>query len=63
MSSVAINYFSHSDLLTPPVWYSNHYCCPYCQLEWQDEWDCECNDKCPTCTKEIEPYESILIES
>ena len=42
--------------------YSNHYRCPQCQLEWQDEWDCACNDKCPNCNKEIEPYASELIE-
>ena len=47
----------------PPVWYLNHYRCPTCQLDWQDEWDCACNDKCPDCNKEIEPYESDLIES
>ena len=45
------------------AWYSNQYCCPYCRLEWQYEWDCACNDRCPTCNKEIEPYASELIES
>jgi len=44
-------------------WYSNHYYCSACQQEWHDEWDCECNDRCPICNKEIEPYESDLIES
>jgi len=44
-------------------WYSNHYYCSACQQEWHDEWDCECNDRCSTCNKEIEPYESDLIES
>ena len=43
-------------------WYSNYYRCPHCQQEWQDEWDCTCNDKCPTCHKEIEAYASELIE-
>ncbi len=47
----------------PSVWYSNHYRCPHCQQEWQDEWDCACNDKCPTCHKEIEPYASDLLEA
>jgi len=23
---------------------------------WEDEWDCACNDRCPSCNKEIEPY-------
>ena len=54
---------SHAYLEIPSLWYSNHYCCPYCGLEWHDEWDCACNDRCPTCNKEIEPYESDLLES
>lgn len=38
----------------------NKYRCP-CGHEWEDQWDCKCNDRCPTCDKEIEPYESELI--
>ena len=63
MTSALMNDSSQSDSETPSVWYINHYRCPYCLLEWQDEWDCTCNDKCPDCNKEIEPYESDLIES
>lgn len=38
--------------------YQNSYKCP-CGEEWQDTWDCgACNDKCPKCNREIEPYES-----
>lgn len=37
--------------------YLNHYLCP-CGTKWDDEGDCMCNDKCPECNKEIEPYES-----
>jgi len=33
----------------------NHYVCE-CGHEWEDEWDCACNDRCPACNKEIEPY-------
>ena len=44
------------------VRYLNQYRCPYCQTEWEDSWDCSCNDRCPDCNKEIEPYESALIE-
>jgi len=44
------------------VRYLNQYRCPYCQTEWEDGWDCGCNDRCPDCNKEIEPYESALIE-
>lgn len=35
----------------------NHYRCP-CGAEWSDEWSCMCNDLCPVCDKEIEPYDS-----
>jgi len=28
----------------------------------EDGWDCGCNDRCPDCNKEIEPYESALID-
>ena len=43
------------------VRYLNQYRCPYCQTEWEDSLDCSCNDRCPDCNKEIEPYESALI--
>lgn len=41
-----------------PRLYRNHYRCPDDGTEWTDEWDCMCNDKCPTCNAEIEPYRS-----
>ncbi len=44
------------------VRYLNQYRCPYCQTEWEDVWNCGCNDRCPDCNKEIEPFESALIE-
>lgn len=34
----------------------NHY--RHCGEEWSEEWSCMCNDRCPVCNKEIEPYES-----
>lgn len=34
-------------------WYRKHYACP-CGTEWEDEWDCLCDDRCPTCDAEIE---------
>ncbi len=37
----------------------NKYRCEACNEEWEDTWDCACNDKCPRCNKEIEPFESI----
>lgn len=43
-------------------WYLNHYRHEDCPVqpgvEWDDEWDCMCNDHCPACDAEIEPYES-----
>lgn len=38
--------------------FTNHYRCPHDGTTWQDVWSCACNDKCPTCNKEIEPFES-----
>ncbi len=40
------------------VRFINHYRCPDDETEWTDQWSCACNDRCPTCNKEIEPYES-----
>jgi len=40
------------------TWYINYYQCSDCKEEWEDEWDCMCNDKCPKCGREIEPYKS-----
>lgn len=41
-------------------WYENHYTCS-CGQQWTDEWDCQCNDRCPECNKEIEPEKSVLL--
>lgn len=46
--------------------YLNHYRCEgdargrtaHGPFEWTDEWSCTCNDKCPRCGAEIEPYQS-----
>lgn len=35
--------------------YSNYYLCP-CGEEWSGEHDAACNDRCPACRKEIEPF-------
>jgi rubrerythrin len=37
----------------------NYYSCKDCGYRWNDKWDCKCNDKCPSCNKEIEPYASV----
>ena len=40
-------------------WFENSYECSRCGTEWSDEWSCMCNDKCPNCNAEIEPYDSV----
>jgi hypothetical protein len=42
----------------PPTWFRNSYRCDQCGEGWEDEWDCACNDRCPKCNAEIEPFES-----
>ena len=36
--------------------FRNYYRCAYDECTWIDVWDSECNDHCPTCDAEIEPY-------
>ena len=36
--------------------FTNYYI--HCGVEWQDEWSCMCDDRCPVCNCEIEPYKS-----
>jgi hypothetical protein len=36
--------------------YTNSYLCPNDQTRWDDDWSCMCNDRCPSCDAEIEPY-------
>jgi len=38
--------------------FRNYYRCPYDGAAWIDEWSCMCNDRCPMCRAEIEPYDS-----
>ena len=38
--------------------YNNYYHCPACDHDWEDQWDSMCNDRCPVCRSEIEPYTS-----
>jgi hypothetical protein len=40
-----------------PILFNNFYKCP-CGTEWDNEDSCTCNDRCPNCNKEIEPYKS-----
>jgi hypothetical protein len=38
----------------------NYYRCDHNhdEVEWEDTWSCACNDRCPVCNNEIEPYDS-----
>src|SRR5712691_6965963 len=42
-------------------WFRKHHSCP-CGTQWWDEWDCLCNDRCPSCNAEIEPDAHQAIE-
>ena len=41
-----------------PQKFRNHYRCPHDGTQWTDSWSCMCNDRCPVCHAEIEPYAS-----
>lgn len=36
----------------------NYYECPDCDVRWDDEWECACDDECPQCGTDVSPYES-----
>jgi len=42
--------------------YRNFYRCS-CGEEWEDAWSCACNDRCPNCNTEIEPYKSEEVDA
>ena len=37
----------------------NFYKHEECNAHWADLWSCGCNDECPKCGAEIEPYASL----
>ena len=39
--------------------YANEGCPVEPGIEWEDAWDCQCNDRCPACNAEIESFDSI----
>lgn len=41
--------------------WTNYYM--HCGVLWNDDWSCQCNDECPVCHAEIEPYASTDNES
>lgn len=65
LMSLTFGYDSNMVITTPydeEKYFLNKYKCPCCGEEWEDEWSCTCNDRCPSCNKEIEPHESIELE-
>jgi hypothetical protein len=42
-------------------WFLNFYKCE-CGAKWEDDWSCTCNDECPGCGAEVEPYKSEDVE-
>ena len=36
-------------------WFRNHYACTYCDVKWEDEWSCMCDDDCPQCNRVFTP--------
>jgi hypothetical protein len=41
------------------AWFRNSYRHDDCDVGWTDEWSCACNDRCPVCDAEIEPYDFV----
>lgn len=39
-------------------WYLNFYRCD-CGEEWQDEWSCTCDDKCPNCNTSVQAFDFV----
>jgi len=42
------------------VRFLNQYRC-VCGEEWEDVWSCACDDRCPVCRTEMEPYRSVVL--
>lgn len=53
-------YLEESDAEEEKQQFLNKYACP-CGETWEDQWSCACNDRCPSCNKEIEPYVSVKL--
>lgn len=39
-----------------PLRFRNHYRCRVDGATWSDSWECTCNDRCPVCNAETEPF-------
>lgn len=47
--------------LWQPVMYSNTYHCDACNVAWDDEHSCACDDECPRCGDCVSPESSERI--
>jgi hypothetical protein len=54
-----MNLPANQDSVCLVKWFQNRYECPDCSTEWNDEWSCMCDDRCPRCYTECCPVESI----
>lgn len=43
---------------TSKMWFLNYYECPTCNIDWEDQWDCQCDDECPECGVAYSPVNS-----
>jgi hypothetical protein len=46
-----------------PLKFRNYYLCPNDGTKWHDDWNHQCNDRCPICDAEIEPHSSEDIKN
>lgn len=49
--------------LWEPIFYENRYSCDECHHEWSDTATCMCSDECSTCGRDIDPTESLIVQS
>lgn len=38
--------------------FHNFYYCPTCDVSWEDDWSCACDDDCPECGISYSPEKS-----
>jgi len=43
--------------------YEKHYICTECGTEWNDIWDCLCDDCCPNCDASMQVAEHRIVEA
>lgn len=38
--------------------YLNYYHCNECNVDWEDEWSCMCDDECPSFGSDVSPHDA-----